>query len=166
MDSFTLFILIVVLAAGALGWTKGFIGQISQLIGIILAIAACRIFGDYVTGLIAGHNANDTVIYTVIAYTLLFLAVYIIVWLIAKMLLSAIHVLHVGILNRIGGAIFCICKWMILVSLVLNVYAALVPDTALSASRLYNKTLAFAPWILGSDTAHEIGNTVGKVIKG
>ena len=168
MDSFSLFIIIVVVVAAAWGWYKGFICQAAQVIGFALGIAACRIFGSRLATALCGEDPSgaDTVLYYVMAYVVLFIVVYVLVWICSRAVKGLLKTLRVGILNRIGGAIFSICKWMLLVSLVLNMWVAVSPASSVTESKAFSYTLDFGPWLLGTQTASQVGHALGKAIHG
>ncbi len=168
MDSFSLFIIIVVVVSAAFGWYKGFLRQAAQVIGLLLGIAACRIFGSQLATALCGEepSGTDTVLYYVMAYVVLFIVVYVLVWICSRAIKGVLNTLKVGVLNRIGGAIFCVCKWMLLVSLFLNIWVAVDPDTSLRDSKAYSYTLDFGPWLLGTKTASQVGHAFSKAIHG
>lgn len=168
MDSFSLFIIIVVVAAAAWGWFKGFLAQAAQVVGFALGIAACRLFGSALATALCGDEPSgaDTVLYHVMAYVVLFVVVYVLVWVCSRALKGLLKTLKVGVINNIGGAIFSVCKWMLLVSLVLNLWVAVTPDTDASDSKAFSYTLDFGPWLLGTQTATQISHALGKAIHG
>lgn len=168
MDSFSIFIIILVAVAAGFGWYKGFLKQAAQVAGLILGIAACRIFGSRLATALCGGEPSgaDTVLYYVMAYVVLFLVVYVLVSLCSRLLKGVLNTLKVGVLNRIGGAIFNVCKWMLLVSLLLNMWVAVSPSTQLKDSKTFSYTLGFGPWLLGTQTAAQIGHAFDKAIHG
>lgn len=168
MDSFSLFIIIIVVVSAAWGWFKGFLAQAAQVIGLVLGIAACRIFGSALASALCGEepSGTDTVLYYVMAYVVLFLVVYVLVWICSRAIKGVLNTLKVGVLNRLGGAIFNTCKWMLLVSLVLNMWVAVSPESSVTESKAFNYTLDFGPWLLGTKTAAQVGHAVGKAIHG
>lgn len=151
-------ILIFILTAW-LGFRKGIITQIGSLAAIVIAIIACRMFGVTVENLIFGQRPDwdsgfSHYAVSIISNAIIYIAVYYAVILIARMLHTLSHVVLLGPLDHIAGAAFSVAKYGLLVSLLLNLYIALFPDTSLLAqSRLADgkaveKVIGFAPWVL------------------
>ena len=168
MDSFSIFIIIVIVVSAGFGWYKGFLKQAAQVAGLILGIAACRIFGTRLATALCGEEPSgaDTALYYVMAYVVLFLVVYVLVSLCSRLLKGVLNTLKVGILNRIGGALFNICKWMLLVSLLLNLWVAVSPSTSLKDSKAFSYSIGFGPWLLGTQTAAQVSHALDKAIHG
>lgn len=166
MSGFTIFIIVFVLVSGVLGWRSGLLRQVGRLAGIILGIAACRIYGpalvDYFCG--TGASVSDTVLYTVLCYVLLFVVVYLLATLLAHLMRKMLDSVHIGILNRLAGAVFNIVEWLLLLSLALNLWVSLVPSTALASDPLFDRVLWFGPFLLGSGAAGAFGKAVSTAV--
>lgn len=158
-------IIIIVVFAGSIiyGLYKGIISQLGSLGGIILGIVACRIFGDDATRLVSDilpamtSNASSAAFAnSVIANILLFLIVYFLVKLLSGALKKLTHALALGFIDRILGAAFGLFKWCLALSIALDLWMAIFPDsTIIKASTLADgmaaKTiLDLAPTLFGS----------------
>lgn len=166
MSGFAIFIIILVVVSGVLGWRSGLLRQVGRLAGIILGIAACRIYGSAIVDYFCGKGASvsDTVLYTVLCYVLLFIAVYVAATLLAHLMRRMLDSVHIGVLNRLAGAVFNIMEWMLLLSLFLNLWVSLVPATSLAADPLFDRVLWFGPFLLGTDTAAAVGKAVSSAV--
>lgn len=162
MSSFTIFILIVVLVSAALGWRAGLLRQIGRVAGIILGVIACRMYGAQAAAYFISEEATkgDIMMYTVLAYVLLFVVVYMIASIIAYLMKSLLEAVHIGILNRMAGAVFKICEWLLLISLFLNLWTVVSPITSLEDNPVYNRVLWFGPYLLGSDAVAKVGQAI------
>lgn len=132
-------ILIVFVVAAVLGFRKGFIMQIGSIGALVIAIVVCRLFGGEVASLITPSspeqedpNALPHYLYTIVAYGVIYIVAYYAVILVTKLLKLVFHAVFLGPLDRIGGAIVSVVKWFIPVSLVLNLYIAIFPDSNLT----------------------------------
>ena len=158
-------IVIVVVFVGAIiyGLYKGIISQLGSLGGIILGIIACRIFGDSVAGLISdifpaiSDNAQTAAFAnSVIANVLVFIIAYFLVKIAAKAIKSLTHALCLGFIDRILGAIFGLFKWCLVLSIVLNLWLVISPNSQIVsgssiAGGMAAKTiLDLAPTLFGS----------------
>lgn len=166
MSAFTIFIIILVVVSGFLGWRSGLLRQVGRLVGIIAGIAACRFYGatlvDYFCG--EGASVSDTVLCTVLCYVLLFVVVYLAALLLARLLRGMLEAVHIGVLNRLAGAVFNIMEWMLLLSLFLNLWVSLVPSTSLAADPMFDRVLWFGPFLLGTNFSATVGHVVSSAI--
>lgn len=112
----------VVVGAGLIiGFFKGIVGQVGLIVGVVAGIVAARIFGDDVARYFAGGNSPDMVDY-VCGYVVVFLGAYFLSSLIARLLRRTARAVHLGIIDRICGALFKAILWTFMLSLVFNLY--------------------------------------------
>lgn len=154
MTTLDVLILIVFLASAAYGFWKGMIVQVGALAAIIFAMVLCRLGGSWLAGTIAGTEAVSLTD-VVIAKVILFIVGYLTVRIVAGFLKKVTHALALGGLDRIGGALFSIFQWMLVLSLLLNLWLVLKPDPPIEQlSTLANghagpAILKLAPAVLG-----------------
>lgn len=162
MSGFTIFIIIVVLLSAILGWRSGFLRQVGRVAGIILGIIACRMYGAQAAAWLINAKAteSDKMMYTVLAYVLLFIIVYVLATIIAHLMKSLLNAVHIGVLNRIAGAVFKVCEWLLLISLFLNLWTAISPITSLEDNPVYQRVLWFGPYLLGTDAVVKVSNAI------
>lgn len=156
---------LILLAGGAvIGYRKGAIKQLASVAAVIAAVIACRIAGDYAVSLVKpliGADAPDASSMTVYAaqvlgYGALFGVVWFGVWLIGGFLRKATHAVMLGPLDRVAGSVFLVLKWFMVVSLMLNLWKIISPDSPLfSSSKLaggevMRLVMEMTPWILGA----------------
>ena len=84
---------------------------------------------------------------------MIYLVAYYGVILLAKLLRMVSHAVFLGPLDRIAGAAFSVAKYFLLVSLLLNLYMVIFPDTPLRTKsnlcggRVVTLTARLAPWV-------------------
>ncbi len=169
MSPFEIFLLIVVAGAALLGYRSGIVRQIGSFAGIIAAIIACRIFGPQLAGYWSrsASDASDTALYHILAYVVVAVLAYLAVVLVARMARNLIHGLHLGLLDRLAGALFKVLEWLLVCSLVYNVWVAVVPDSAPAAEDAWqHRLLTLAPTVIGSETSQELIHGVGRAVTG
>lgn len=153
MNAFNLLVLIVGAVAVVLGFRKGLIAQAGQIIALVAGIVACRMFGPVAAGWIGGASpAETTTADTALAYALTFLAAYGVVLLLAHLVRSVVHGVHLSVLDRLGGAAFKGGVWMLILSILLNVWAAVAPDSDLTDVKAHPEreyVLKIAPAVCG-----------------
>lgn len=142
MTAIDIILLLIFTVAAWVGFRKGFITQLGSVAAIIVAIVACRMFGASLEASILGeypdwNSGFSRYGVSIIANALIYVIVYYAVVIISKFLKAITHAILLGPLDRIAGAIFSVGKYGLVVSLILNLYIVLFPDTSLLAdSRL------------------------------
>ncbi len=164
-------IIIVIAAAGAFfGWRKGLIAQIGKLVGLFTAIMACRMFASALAEWLIEVNtspddsADTRLLWIFVAYLVVFLCVYIAVTLLCSGLRKAVHSITTPLVDRACGALFKVLEYMIIVSILLNMWLIIFPDSSLRHDKLANgrpwgvntSILTLAPDVLGSGATAEI----------
>lgn len=127
MNAIDFIILGVFILAAIVGWTKGLIGQAGTIAGIILAVVVCRFFGGTVADMIVSPGSEHAELYRVLVYALTFAVTYLVVKLVASLCTKALNAIHLSIINRVGGVLFSVGAWLLILSIVLNVYLAVAP---------------------------------------
>jgi uncharacterized membrane protein required for colicin V production len=77
------------------------------------------------------------------------------------MVRSMLRALHLGIIDRVAGAVFSVFQWLLGLSVVLNVWLAVFPDSDLRTDNqgAVDAVLTLAPTVFGSETAKNILRT-------
>lgn len=158
MTTLDIIILIVFVASVVYGFYKGIIVQAGALGGVLLGVILCRLASPWLAAEIAGwHDGGNAPSYvdSVLANIILFIAGYLGVKAVAGFFKNITHALCLGGLDRVAGAIFCMLQWMLVVSLLLNLWLIIKPATNLHAlstignGHAIDAIVAFAPKLLG-----------------
>lgn len=127
-------ILLIVFAVVALyavitGFMKGLLSQIGQIAGLIIGVLAARALTPGILSMLSADAGVDgtSVIAKVLCYILVYLTAYFAVVLVARLLKLVVRVACLGVLDRIGGAVFKLLKWTLILSLVYNLAVAVCP---------------------------------------
>lgn len=129
MELTDILLIIVAISAIIRGFYSGFISRIGALAAIFMAIMASRLFGHDVYarwGTMFGED-HDTLA-LIVSYAIVFVACYIAVRLLARLVRAAVHTLCLGLLDRAAGALFSLFEWMLVVSMCMNLYVAISPS--------------------------------------
>ena len=157
-------LLLIVLAALVIGWRKGFVRQSASLVSWALGIAICFFFSDRITELFILLNPSTadwpvpSITVKTVAVSFAFLIVTLAVRVVAFVLRKLIKSVHLGVFDRAGGSLLFMFKWLMVVSILLNLLFACNPDADTFRTRhaLANKpfefTLDLMPHVLGVDT--------------
>ncbi|MCM1029072.1 MAG: CvpA family protein [Alloprevotella sp.] len=157
---------IVLIAAVIVGWHKGAIRQVGSVAAVVGALVVCRTLGPLAVPLVGSWLGVDDPSQgsfsdysaTMLAYAALFMLTWLIVWLLTRMLHQAIRLVHLGVIDKIGGALFLLAKWALVASMAMNLLKVVQPDAAVFAAAapgsgwqapMLDAILAFAPWLWG-----------------
>lgn len=152
----TLDVIILAVFAGsvAYGFYRGVIVQVGAVAAILFAVVLCRLGGYPLAEFIAGDGEPSS-IDVVVAKVIVFVAGYLGVRVVASLFKKVTHSLSLGGLDRLGGAVFSLFQWMLVLSLLLNLWLVIKPDASLAEmSTLANGYAApaivrLAPAVLG-----------------
>jgi membrane protein required for colicin V production len=114
-------VILVILIAWSLikGYRKGFIIELSSLLALALGIFGAIKFADF-TSIYLNQNLDLPEDYTpLIAFALTFIVIVIGVHFLARILQGLVKMVALNFFNRIGGAIFSVCKTLLILSFVL-----------------------------------------------
>ena len=128
MYAVDIILLAVAVIAAVTGAMRGLVLQIGSIAGLLSAIVVCRLFGQDVSAAVVNPASEHATALTVMVYVLLFLAVYIGVMLLARLLGATLSAIRLRPFDRVAGALFRTGIWLVLCSLLLNAYFALIPS--------------------------------------
>lgn len=151
MSAFDIFVIVLITLGAAIGFSRGMIAQVGQILAFVGGIMACRIFGPSVVAYFSG-TAPATATDTAIAYGLTFIAAYFIIWLVVRMIRGAVRTVRLGLLDRLAGAVFKAGLWLFMLSIVLNIWAAIPAHTDLTDTKAHPERayiLKIAPAVCG-----------------
>ncbi len=153
--------IIAILVLGLIiGFRRGFMSQIGGVIGILLGIIVCQVFAETLTNAYTSptDTAQTRMLHNVLAYVVLFTACFLVGRLLSAVLRRTTNTLHLGFIDNIGGAIFKALEFMLGLSILLNIWIAVFPDTKVRTSNeaMTEFIVNFGPKVLGSETVSEI----------
>lgn len=164
-------ILLIVIIGGMLrGGMQGAIKQITSVIALILAVVLTNMFGGAATtllGEIVPEMGEEQWLGAFVAHVLLFVLVYLSVSLLGRVIKNLVSSLSLGFIDRILGALFCTLKYVLIMSLLLNAWHYIAPDSSVfTTSRLLDGALMrwvvdFAPMLIDSPLIAETLNHAG-----
>lgn len=141
---------ITLLLAVFKGWSRGLIVGVFSLLALILgAAAALKLSGTFALYM-KSEVGHPSPLWPVVAFVLIFLAVALVVRLIAAVLEKALQLAMMGWINRIGGILLYLVAYAILFSILLwfanQLY--LVSPSVKSASRTYGWIAPLGPTVI------------------
>ena len=151
-------------ASIAFGYMRGLVKQVTSLIGYVLGIIACNAFGDVATEVLTTvmpssvHWPLPSITTHAVAVIAMFLLISLSVRVAGIFIKNTIGMLHLGIVDRLGGAALRMFKYFFIFSILLNLWFLINPhsDTFTTEHMLGNKpfvaTINLAPRVLGQET--------------
>ena len=149
MNLLSIMILLVVAVGAVYGYVRGIVKQIGSLVAVVLAVLACRAFGAGMAGLMHTWLGLGPVTAQGLGYALVFLIVWLGVWLVARALHAVVETVSLGWLNSGLGALFMTFKFMMVLSMVMNIAVLLHRSSWLHGGDLVNWAMGFAPEVWG-----------------
>lgn len=153
MNIIDIVLAVIVIAAAVTGAMRGIVKQLGTILGLIFAVVGCRLFGASVADWIVSPGSAHVGLWRALVYIALFAAIFWGVSVLARMLTAMLSAVKLRILDRAGGAIFRVALWLLLTSLVLNVYLGVCPkDQPTFSNPAYpwrSAVVKFAPNLLG-----------------
>ena len=125
MNILDIILLICFVPAIIQGLRKGFISQAISLISIILGVWASSRFSAIISEWIAQYISASDQVLKIISFTLILIAVFIILGLVGKLLEGIFKLVTLGWVNRVLGLVFALAKAFIIVGILIMVFNSL-----------------------------------------
>lgn len=154
MNYLDIIIIIPVLVFAFLGFRKGLVVEVATLVALIVGIFAAIYLSSYVSGLLVNQFGMNERYVQVVSFILIFIVVLILVHLLAKLVEKAVNMAALGIVNKLLGSVFSICKIVFILSLLIWVFnkidinQRIVTREKRDNSLLYKPVGAVAPLII------------------
>ena len=162
MTALDIVIIAVLFGSAVYGFWKGIVVQVGAISALVMGILACRLFGDDATrffgrllGSVADSPELSHYIITVTAYVILFVLGYVLTRALASFVKTVVNALFMGAVDRILGALFSIFQWMLVLSIVLNIWQIVdssrnvISLSSLAHGRVAQAILDLAPAVFG-----------------
>lgn len=156
-------LLLILLSSLVVGWRKGLVRQMASLVSWVIGIAVCLFFGDEITRFFLVLNPDaaqwplSSITVKAVSLSMFFLLVTLALRVASYITRKVIKAANLGCLDRVGGAVLFMFKYLMVVSILLNLLYAYNPnaETFGTCHALDNKpyefTLDLMPRILGAD---------------
>lgn len=143
MNWFDIIIIIVIVYSIFKGYRSGLVKQLASLAGII----ACILLSNKVAFIVLPYLRHwgifpDSLVEPA-AFITSFLLIFAFVLVLGHMLQTILESVKMGLLNKLGGVVICLAKWLIIVSLILNLVEKMDKDHSLIAEDISRQSKTY-----------------------
>ncbi len=114
-----IFIIVPIIYGGYIGFKKGLIIELASLVALAAGIYLGMKFSDLVSGWINSALSTPSPYVNLIAFTIVFIGVVILIFFFAKILERGINMALLSPINKITGAVFGVAKMILAVGIIL-----------------------------------------------
>lgn len=143
MNILDIILLVCFIPAVIGGIRKGFIAQVVAIISIVLGVWLSVKFASMAGAWISRWTETSPQLINIISFTVIFIAVAIVLFAIGKLLEKTIKIIMLGWLNRLLGVLFSMLKCILILGFIcivfesINTRYGIVPASYLDSSQLY-----------------------------
>jgi membrane protein required for colicin V production len=166
MNYLDIFFLIPLIWGFWRGFIKGLVLEAATLLSFGLAVYAAIKLSDALAGWMKDSLGWKTEYLPIIAFTVIFLGILILVYFAAKLVERAVDAAALGIVNKLAGGAFGMLKFALIVSLLLFLVEAVEKNTTIipfnkkNGSLLYKPMAAVAPMLIPGLKDSRIGEMI------
>lgn len=127
------------------GFSKGFIVQVFSLAALVLGVFCAYKLSHFVAGFISSSLSTDPTFTDIIAFTITFVGVWVLIYLVGKIAHQIVQVVMLGLVNRILGAAFAFLKITLILSIMLIIFENLNAGTNMVSQETIDKSFTYKP---------------------
>ena len=127
------------------GIKNGFFVELSSLISLILGIYIALKFSDFAKGVLSVFVHWNPKTIQIVAFVITFIAVIIMMSLLAKFLTGIADFAQLGWINKLGGGFFRILKTILIVSIFLNLFEKINFNNSFAEKETLDKSMFYRP---------------------
>lgn len=139
-------VIVAVLVWSAIsGFSKGFIVQVFSLAALIIGVFCAYKLSHFVAGFIASSLSTEPTFTNIIAFTITFIGIWILVYMTGKVVHQIVQVVMLGLVNRILGVVFALLKTTLVLSILLIVFESVNAGTNMVAQDTIDESFTYKP---------------------
>ena len=127
------------------GFKKGLILELAMLVGLIIGLYAGLHFSKMAAGLIQDTFHVQGEWLPIASFILVFILVLLGVYILGKLMEKTAEVMMLGLLNKLGGAIFSVIKMALILSFILFMLNGLAPGGSIFSKEQRQKSFLYKP---------------------
>jgi membrane protein required for colicin V production len=127
MNTLDIFFIIPMIWFAYRGFVHGIIIELASIAGVILGIWIGAQYSGYASGLLTEHFAMHPRYTPAASFIITFLFVGLIIYLVGLLITRIVDITALGFVNKLAGALFGVCKSILLLSILLMIIGHLNP---------------------------------------
>ena len=147
------------------GWKRGLIFEIAMIVGLIIALYIGFKCAGFVTGFINEHIKAMQNITPYFSFLLIFCTIILSFVLLAKLLEGILELTALSLFNNIGGAIFGLIKFGLVLSVLLWLIRTIEPGVIIIPDKFKETSLLYSPVLKVASSIHPLIQDVKKEFK-
>lgn len=145
MNSLDLYILIPVLGGLVFGLFRGFVREVISIATIVLGLICARLFNEIVAGWLADFFEIGLKSAKPLAFIVIFISVGILLKIFGRIIHNTIKMMSLGIFNALLGAMLGGAKWLLIMSILLNLLAAVNDKITVIDPEMIDRSIFYKP---------------------
>lgn len=145
MSILDIILLICFIPALVQGVRKGFIAQVISIASIIIGIWASSRFTEVVSEWLGKYITVSDQVMKVVAFALIFIAVFLVLAAVGKLLEGMFKMVTLGWLNRLAGLVFALLKTSLILGILIMVFTSLNDTFGLVSEATLNESVLYPP---------------------
>lgn len=146
MSMLDIILLICFIPALVQGVRKGFIAQAISIASIIIGIWASSRFAEVVSEWLGKYITVSDQVMKVVAFALIFIAVFLVLAAVGKLLEGMFKMVTLGWLNRLAGLVFALLKTSLILGILIMVFTSLNDTFDLVSEATLNESVLYPPF--------------------
>lgn len=146
MSILDIILLICFIPALVQGVRKGFIAQAISIASIIIGIWASSRFAEVVSEWLGKYITVSDQVMKVVAFALIFIAVFLVLAAVGKLLEGMFRMVTLGWLNRLAGLVFALLKTSLILGILIMVFTSLNDTFDLVSEATLNESALYPPF--------------------
>ncbi|MDR3133201.1 MAG: CvpA family protein [Prevotellaceae bacterium] len=140
MNYFDIIIGVLLLVSLVVGWRQGLVRQVFGLLALLLGVFCAYKFSGYTAYYLSKWFALDKAVINAVAFGITFIAVLFLVILAGRVADKFIKMVALGLVNRLLGAVLCVLKVALIISVCLVILKSfdILPEKKARDSCLYH----------------------------
>lgn len=140
-------IILIPIAIGLIwGLFRGLVKEVAGIVAVVLAIFAAKFFAPQLSEiLIRFFSLSEKLWVNVLSWVIIFVAVMLIIIFLSKMVNKLISAVSLGWLNKLLGGVFGGLKFMLLISVLLNIFDTVDDKFNIIKPEIKNESVAYKP---------------------
>lgn len=143
MNTIDIIYIIATVVALVGGFMTGFLSKVSSIVGIVFGIFNAIVLQENASKILQDATELSETNATIIAFAALLIASFIVVKIIAAILAWILNLLHLGIINKLAGALLSALMTLVIITAIVDVTSLLAPENKYTGKTVQQESLFY-----------------------